>query len=439
MDLRGTESVILANNENRQLLLSRDHCDKYDYLTAVGCGVLGGVIDIFLVGFPGESAIGNWSDAMTGKAVLAFAKRAGWTPRAGKEGNVASAIGYLERNYRVNYDQATTAATNGAIELWTKNHHMKSLAHSPDVIGLFFSILNQFTSTSSFLDRGQLITIQTDTYQLQGGNFIAKLFCGTVNWFGHLMSDIAGSSGSRGNTGRGTGIVAPFYELFGLCSFGKFRVDKDLQDLATIANRAFQKGYDLRFSVAAAVPVVITNLLIRLIWAFRRRFQYQLPLNECVPLGTERQDSLRIMLLIGNGTLCVMDLADAGLRSGGNFLAFFMRLNLFAWYRFAMLALKELMLRVKINDPFQATIDALVRLNAALQEYLSQLERIDYQKFQEETERYQELVSLIEGASTEKELNGTLLRGFEKLGIEKPWKGDFDDFMGDDSQHLVFT
>ena len=34
---------------------------------------------------------------------------------------------------------------------------MKSLAHSPDIIGLFFSILNQFTSTSTFLNDGQLI------------------------------------------------------------------------------------------------------------------------------------------------------------------------------------------------------------------------------------------------------------------------------------------
>ena len=35
---------------NRELLLKADKCDKYDYLTAVGCGVLGGLIDIFFVG-----------------------------------------------------------------------------------------------------------------------------------------------------------------------------------------------------------------------------------------------------------------------------------------------------------------------------------------------------------------------------------------------------
>lgn len=84
---------------------------------------------------------------------------------------------------------------------------MMSLAHSPDIIGLFFSILNQFTSTASFVANGRLVTVATDTFELQGGNFIMKIMCGIANWFGHLMSDVAGSSGSHG---RGTGIVMPF-------------------------------------------------------------------------------------------------------------------------------------------------------------------------------------------------------------------------------------
>ncbi|MEI2414131.1 hypothetical protein V8V50_09280 [Ligilactobacillus salivarius] len=79
----------------------------------------------------------------------------------------------------------------------TKNHHMMSLGHSPDVIGLFFSILNQFTSTATFVTGEKLITINTETFELVGGNFIAKVFSGIANWFGHIMSDIAGSSGSR--------------------------------------------------------------------------------------------------------------------------------------------------------------------------------------------------------------------------------------------------
>lgn len=92
----------------------------------------------------------------------------------------------------------------------TKNHHIKSLSHSPDIIGLFFSVLNQFTSTSSFVSGGKLVTIKTESFELQGNNLVSKVFCGIVNWFGHIMSDVAGSSGSRGNIGRGSGVAIPF-------------------------------------------------------------------------------------------------------------------------------------------------------------------------------------------------------------------------------------
>ena len=148
---------------------------------------------------------------------------------------------------------------------------MMSLAHSPDIIGLFFSVLNQFTSTASFFADGKLITIATDTYELHGSNFITKIMCGIANWFGHLMSDVSGSSGAHG---RGTGIVIPFYELFGLCKFGSFTTKNGQKDFSEIAMQAFTQGVDLRFGLAQAIPVVVTELSIRLIWALRQRFQY---------------------------------------------------------------------------------------------------------------------------------------------------------------------
>lgn len=200
-----------------------DKCDQYDYLAAVACGAIAGMVDIFLVGSPADSKLQGWTDAQVDKTVMAFAKTCGWSPREGKENSVASAIGFLEKKFPVNYDQRHSGDVGGLFTMSTKNHHMKSLAHSPDILGLFFSILNQFTSTSSFLHNGQLITIQTETYELQGHDFVSKLFYGVANWFGHIMSDIAGSSGA---SGRGSGVVIPFYELFQLCDFGEFKVAK---------------------------------------------------------------------------------------------------------------------------------------------------------------------------------------------------------------------
>lgn len=270
-------------------------CDKYDYLTAVGCGVVAGLVDSFFVGMPGESKLGGWTDAQVDKAVMNFAKICGWTPHAGKENSVSSAIGFLERNFRVNYDQKNSVEAGTPFKMSPSNHHMKSLAHSPDIVGLFFSILNQFTGTATYLDNGRFITIQTDTYELQGNDFISKLFCGTVNWLGHLMSDVAGSSGGRGknNGGRGSGIVIPFYELFGLCNFGSFQVGKDRNTLAILATKAFQKGYDARWGLTMAIPVVLCDLSIRFIWSVRRYFGDKKPLQECIP--SEKYPDLRMI------------------------------------------------------------------------------------------------------------------------------------------------
>lgn len=437
MEISKMQYQIVENSmENRELLKSRDKCDKYDYLAAVACGAIGGIIDIFLVGAPGDSKLVSWTDAQVDNAVKGFAKLSGWKPRAGQEGNVASAIGFLEKKYKVNYDQRYTEDVENRFTMSLKNHHMMSLSHSPDIIGLFFSVLNQFTDTSSFIANGQLVTIKSETFELQGGNFIARLFCGIANWFGHIMSDIAGSSGSRGNTGRGSGVVIPFYELFQFCKFGKFQVGQDRQDLATIAVRAFQEGYDFRFGLATAIPVIITDLAIRLTWSIRRHFQYGIPLKECIP--TQKHDSLRVMLLFGNGTLCVMNGIDAGVRSGGNFLAFFMRLNLIAWFRFVTLVLKEVCIKVGLTNVLQQQIEAFKRINEALIVYLNELKAIDIDAFKKETEQYNQVIEVFTAAKTEKELNAMLLDIFDRLGWQKPWEGDFDEHMSNKNAVLVF-
>jgi hypothetical protein len=431
-----TNYLIACSDEDRGLFQGKDECDKYDYLVAVTCGVIGGLIDIFLVGAPGDSALCRWTDLQVDNAVKGFAKLSGWSPRADKVDNIASAIGYLEKKFKVNYDHRHSVDVDNLFNMSTRNHHFMSLAHSPDLIGLFFSILNQFTSTASFVANGQLVTIKTETFELHGGNFIAKIFCGIANWFGHVISDVSGSSGSRGNNGRGTGVVMPFYELFGFFKFGKFNVGKDKQDLATIATRAFQEGYDLRFGIAMAIPVIITDLSIRLVWALRRHFEYGKPLKECIP--TQKHADLRIMLLFGNGTLCVMDGIDAGVRSGGNFLAFFMRLNLIAWFRFTTLVLKEVCIRIGISSPLQAYLEAYKRINETLVLYLHELEKIDLEQFKKETEEYNHVVEMFLKTNSNEELNGLLIDIFERMDINKSWQGDFDEHMLNKNAVLTF-
>lgn len=324
-------------------------CDKYDYMIAVSCGAMAGLIDIFFVGsavtkVADLSKLGSLSDAAVDEIVKKVSKALGWNPKLGKENNMSSAISFLEAKYKVPYDHTSAKEVRN---MYTKNHHFKSLGHAPDPIGLFFSILDQFTNSGSFLNDGKLIRISAaeNGFELQGRTFLSKIYCGFCNWLGHLLSDIAGSNGSRavGSVGRGSGLPVPFMELFLLCDFGKFQIGQDRQTLAVLMTRAFQEGYDLRHAGAMAVPVILEELMIRVIWSIKKHFYHKKDWSECFP--DNKHADLRMMLLIGNGTLCAFDGIDAAVRSGGNVLVFVLHMNLVAWARLIMLVFRELKIR----------------------------------------------------------------------------------------------
>ena len=340
--LTNSQEAELKNRIQKEFTYKAPNCDKIDYAIASTSGLLCGIIDIVFVGAPGESPLGDSVDQFANKATEKFAGILGWdSEKAEAKGanTTASAIGFLEGKFKVNYDQTTTASVDGVVpNLSLKNHHLKSLGHSPDLIGLFFSVLNQFTNTSTFISNGKVITVDTETNELQGGNIIAKVFCGIANWFGHIMSDWTGSSGTVGKGGRGTGVPIPFYNLLLGLNVGNF--DKNKQSIATIATRVFEEGYDARHGITMAIPVVINELIIRLCWMIRARFSYNKEWKDCIP--TESNPELRRMLCVGQGALCLVDGADAAIRGGGQVIATLLRVNLFAWTRFAHLALKEL-------------------------------------------------------------------------------------------------
>lgn len=144
------------------------------------------------------------------------------------------------------------------------------------------------------------------------------------------------------------------------------------------------------------------------------------------------------MLIIGDGTLCLMDGADAAIRSGGNWVNFFLRLNLIAWYRLVFLVFREVCIRLGISFSLQKQLDAYIRINEAITIFLSQLERLDYECFKKETEQYNKLLVMMENTISEDELSILLRNEYRRLGLQIPYSGTFDDFMQDKSSVLEF-
>ena len=362
-------------------------CDKTDYILSACSGALCGVIDVFLVGKPGESPVGEITDMWFANRTEDFARLCGWT---GDKGNLSSAIRYLEKKFKIPYDQNGIGdIAKELLDLTPTNHHFKSLGHNPTILGLFFSILNQFTNISHFVSEGELITFSKfdGDFHLEGKDLPSKLFCGFTNWFGHLISDMSGSSSSKG---RGMGIPSPFWswtnDIIAIkkklnLPVGEF--DKSINELAL---NIYKQGYDARFQTVQAIPVFVNELLVRFIYSIRRLVRYfsitkkdyrsfSLLWKSCEPFSNA---TIKRMLTVAHGTFCVIDAGDAiarGFATGGssfNVTEFVLRLNIVGIGRFTISLYGETSRGLKRND-IKEDIIILKREKRILADYVEGL------------------------------------------------------------------
>lgn len=84
----------------------------------------------------------------------------------------------------------------------------------------------------------------------------------------------------------------------------------------------------------------------------------------------------------------------------------------------------------EVNN-YKEVADALERLAA-------KLENLDIAKFRADTERYQNISDKITKSESEEEINDLLLSAYKVFDIRIPWTGDFDSFMGNKNNKLVF-
>ena len=343
--------LVVLNETVESIKELKPQCDKLDYILAASSGALCGVIDIFLVRKPDESPLGDITDKWFANRTIGFAKLCGYK---GDKNSLSSAINFLEEKFKIPYDQSVGGGIfRELINLTPSNHHFKSLGHNPTLLGLFFSILNQFTNTSDFVSNGELISLNNSDgkFELQGKNIPSKLFCGIANWIGHLISDVSGSSGSKG---RGMGIPSPIWAWSNDVIVIKAKLnipvtefDKSVNELAL---KLFKKGYDVRFQTTQAIPVFINEMIVRLLYSIRRLIGYYIsvPKNDrswgllwksCEPFSNA---TVKRMLTVAHGTFCIIDIGDATIRGfekgigSFNVFEFVLRLNVVGVGRFAI-------------------------------------------------------------------------------------------------------
>ena len=153
-DFASNIATALSNAENEYVELDEQireslgaikrltpECDKLDYILSASCGALCGIIDIFLVGKPGESPAGDITDKWFEERTKDFAKLCGWKDT---DKGLSSAIAHLEKKFKIPYDQRGAGdAASFVFDLNPTNHHFKSLGHNPTLLGLFVNFLNR--------------------------------------------------------------------------------------------------------------------------------------------------------------------------------------------------------------------------------------------------------------------------------------------------------
>lgn len=338
---------------NQELERDTNHADKADYALAVASGVLSGLVDSLFVGDFSLNYANQWGNQQAENLVLNVAKYQGYS---GTE--PAQAIKYLENKFPIAADKAT-AAFGGGLQ-----HHLRDFSHHPTPVGLVCSILTQFTGNVYGTDvsgKFKAVQLAEDGLALVGKSIPEKITFGVVNWFFHMVSDVAGSSGSVMKGSFGTGLPGPLVSLlkeFSAAPLFKKQNAKGYKEFSVYISKLFNGTllgernangdliplkFDLRTEMGVAaqigqqtIPVIINECFVRVFYSLRRllgelsREDIQswgeldkINWNGIIPFRNRTVDR---MLTIASMTFTVADTADAAvhaaIESGGNWVLF---------------------------------------------------------------------------------------------------------------------
>ncbi len=322
-----------------QIELLSSQADNLDYLLSVASGVLCSMLDILWVGeFSLERGRGIASDKIDG-FVTKTAKMLGC-----KNDDLESAVKFLEKKFPIPSD-GNTPDFGGGLQ-----HHLRDFAHHPTIVGLMFSLLTQFTYKSYGTDTSgsfKIVDVPEVSRAFIGDDVPSKILFGTITWFFHLVSDVAGSSSSVGKSG-GTGIPGPMLalakELSVLPIFKNMNVSENslsefLSKLfnGTLLAKHDENGkiiketvikFDLRGELGVgielgrqAVPVVANDCIVRTFY-FIRHLAIEIRSNDIQSISEMNQinwdnvkplnnPTIARMLTISTGVFTTIDVGEA--------------------------------------------------------------------------------------------------------------------------------
>lgn len=363
------EMSILAKELHTKFEIKK--LDKDDIIVATVAGVLAGLVDAFLIGTITNCSNGkkneklvNITDKAFEKMVEKYAKHQkineyrenikkatteeskeklrNKMEKLKKDGfkDSKKAITFLENKFKVNYDHSTKNTifpNHNVSKLSPDNHHFRSLAHDPSPLGLFFGILDQLDNKTTLInDLGKWERVtknKTGLPNFSDSEKKKRIVQVITTWFGHIMSDIAGSKSSKG---RGRGLPVPFMTALGFINVGEVKVKESgkivEKTIGQLVEKMFVEGYDIRAFTAQLIPVLVYETIIRAYWFYKEYFFHKKEFSKSIPLATKENYTLSRMLLIGASSFSLVDVGHATIKTGippvpENIMTFLLTIN----------------------------------------------------------------------------------------------------------------
>lgn len=196
------ESIIFDLDSQINILSSK--ADKWDCLVALGSGVACAMMDIL---WTKDFSLIEGRDLANDKVENLVRKTA--QMMGCDSDDLKKCVKFLEDKFPIPSD-GNTPDFGGGLQ-----HHLRDFAHHPTIIGLIFSLLTQFTYKSYGTDVAgnfMIVDVPEKSRIYIGEDTSSKIINGTIVWFFHLISDIAGSSSTADLSG-GTGIPGPILSI----------------------------------------------------------------------------------------------------------------------------------------------------------------------------------------------------------------------------------
>ena len=223
------------------------HLDNTDIAISAIAGIAGAAVDILLVGIPAKGPEGLEAGPLSNFIRKKF-----------DEAFPASEMEKLanSKGSKVPFDAQDNRHTKEYVTgLSAYYHRLLSLGHDP-LLGFVVGIFDIITGRMTTIDKnGKIVSQIMDNYDDRKASDVFEALAKLII---HYKSDI--------NTYMG--LPAPLMALFNLLQFGS--IGEEEQTIAEIVQGMYYEGYDFIHFCSLSIPVMLTEVIVRLLYAFKR-------------------------------------------------------------------------------------------------------------------------------------------------------------------------